>query len=190
MSNSNALPNMAEISAVLARMRYGGVTELRIGNDWHARWERGDELPRGVPVVGVHVAIYLGDKGYVYRPRGEDVWGTLDGRPEGDTNALPYVKSLAKAGGITPGKVFLAGYFDCKATSHNKEYPAGARAVLPFYVIVAKTAKDMPADSPYERRRLPINEHMAALRQRYTEFEIPFSEAADRYLILRARGEV
>ncbi len=190
ISNPNGPPNMAEIGAVLARMRYRGVTELRIGNDWLARWENAAELPPGAPVIGVYVAVYLGDKGYVFRPRGEEVWGTLNGCPEGDAKPLPYVKSLAKAGGITPGKVVLVGYFDCKATSHNKEYPAEARAILPFYAIAAKAAKDVPADSPYERRRLPINEHMAALRQRYSEFEIQFSEAADRYLILRARGEV
>lgn len=190
ISNPNGPPNMAEIGAVLAQMRYRGVVELRLGNDWLARWEQGDELPRGVPVIDVYASVYLGDKGYVFRPRGEEMWGTLNGRPDGDEKPLPYLKSLAKAGGITPGKVVLIGYFDCKATSHNTEYPAEARAVLPFYAIAAKTAKDVPADSPYERRRLPINEHMAALRQRYQEFEIPLSEAADRYLILRARGEV
>ncbi|MBI5947915.1 MAG: hypothetical protein HY875_07245 [Chloroflexi bacterium] len=190
LSNPNGPPNMAEIGAVLARMRYRGVTELRLGNDWVGRWENTDELPRGVLVIEVYAAVYLGDKGYVFRPRGEDVWGTLSGRPEGDAKPLPFLKSLAKAGGITPGRIELIGYFDCKATSYNARYPAETAAVVPFYAVAAKAAKDVPADSPFERRRLPINEHMATLRQRYPEFETPFSDAADRYLVLRARGEV
>lgn len=184
-------PNLQELAYMASQIRHLGVREFNMGDAWRARWTQGADLPRGVPVIRVLAALYLEDKAYVIRPRGDDNWGTFDGTPGPAEKPLAFLRrALRDWVGATPGRVELIGYFHCVATSHNPEYAVGAEAVVPFYLVAAKTVKDVPRASPYERRRLPINEHIVALRLRYPEFFQELGEVAERYVVLRARGEL
>lgn len=170
--------------------RWAHLLELNIGDAWRARWIKDEELPADVPVNYAYGVVYLGDKGYVCRPEGQATWGTVEVAP-GNGDVVDALKLAAKQQtGATVDKAVLAGFLFCKATSLNPDFEAGAPTTRPIYVLSAKKVDDIPEGSPYQRRRLPINEHVKALRERYPEIDDYMSEAAEKYLVLRARGEL
>ncbi len=165
------------------------VKELRLNDMWLARWSDADELPRGAPVNYVYALLYMGDKGYVIREKGTENWRSLEGAVEGES-AEAWLKREAPARtGLTVGTTALIGFLECRPTKFNTEFPAGSFAVRPLYVVVAKKVADVPDDSPYERRRLPLNEHLAVMRNRYPEIREHMDAAAGRYVQMRAKGE-
>ena len=164
--------------------------ELSIGNSWLARWIKDEELPSDVPVDYAYGLVFLGDKGYVSREGSAKVWGTVEGTPDG-ADVESYLKRAAKEQtGATIGKLELIGFLYCKATSHNPEHEAGYATARPIFVLVAKKVDDIPDGSPFVRRRLPLNEHLMAMRERYYELANYMTEASEKYSIMRARGEV
>ena len=165
-----------------------GVVELNFGDEWRARWVDAQTLPAGTPVDYVYALVCMGDNGYLTREVGSESWGTVEGRPETAEQPLACVKRATKEQtGAVAATVELIGYLECRATSHNREHKAGTARLRPFYVVAAKQVKDLGRGATHERRRVPLNQHMAAIRKRYPEFEDYFSKAASAYALLRAR---
>ncbi len=169
----------------------GGVHELNFGDEWRARWADADTLPAGAYVDYAYVMVCEGDRGYLTRQVGSESWGTVEGRPEPGEKPLAFVKRAAREqAGAVAAKLVLIGYLDCRATSHNPEHEAGTVRLRPLFVLAARTVRDLAKGSGYERRRLPLNQQIAALRTRYPELEDYFNKAANAYALLRGRGEV
>lgn len=166
------------------------VLELNLGDQWRARFSEGDELPPNAPLAYGYAVVFMGDKGYVTRRGDDGPWGVLEGAFNAGEKPRAWLKRLAtEQFGATPGQVELIGYLDCKATSHNSEFPPGTITVRPLYVVAAKAVKDLGESSGYVRRRLPLNEHAEAVRKRYPELAPFMSMALNRYAVWRARGE-
>jgi hypothetical protein len=118
------------------------------------------------------------------------VWSTVEGTPEKGATFAAWAKSAALAqAGAVGGKLVVTGYLDCRATSHNPEYEAGTQTIRPLAFVVAKSMKDRPGDTTFERRRFPQNEHIVALRRRYPDIEPYVGGAASRYMVMAAKGE-
>jgi ADP-ribose pyrophosphatase YjhB (NUDIX family) len=168
-----------------------GVVELNIGDQWRAKWVDADELPGDAPVFYAYALVARGEKGYVTRRTGENgPWGTVEGSLDEGEGAEDFVRRAAMAMiGATVSHIELVGFLECKATSHNRDFPVGSITVRPLYVAVASSVDDIPEDSGYERRRLPLNQHHKALRERYPEIDEYIGKAAQRYAVLHARGE-
>lgn len=167
-----------------------GVRELNLGDLWRARWVEGGPLPRGVPVDRLYGVVLLDSKGYVSRARGAEHWDTLEGVPAAGEPPAAFLKKLARDHvGADATVIELIGYLDCRATSHNPTAPAGTAAVRAFYTMAARKVAANPGDPAFERRRLPLNEFMQALRLRYPEFEEYFGKSVERYVILHAKNE-
>jgi len=182
------IPSMSDLAAY--EPRWPGVVELKISDQWRARFVDEQDLPPNAPVAYAYAILYMGDKGYVCREAGADRWGTLEGALDGKERAEAFVKRIAKERvGAVIGKLALVGFLECKATSHNPDYEAGAVTVRPIYVAVAKKVGEVAEGSGYERRRLPLNEHFKALRARYPELDDYFGKAAQQYAVMRAKGE-
>lgn len=182
------IPSMSDLAAY--EPRWPGVVELNIADQWRARFVDEQDLPPNAPVAYAYAVLYMGDKGYVCREEGVERWGTLEGTLEEKERPEAFVKRIAKERmGATVGKLALVGFLECKATSHNTDYEAGAVTVRPIYLAVAKKVGDAPEGSGYERRRLPLNEHFKALRVRYPELDDYFAKAANQYGVMRAKGE-
>ena len=182
------IPSMSDLAAY--EPRWPGVVELKISDQWRARFVDEQDLPPNAPVRYAYAILYMGDKGYVCREAGADRWGTLEGALDGKERAEAFVKRIAKERvGAVIGKLALVGFLECKATSHNPDYEAGAVTVRPIYVAVAKKVGEVAEGSGYERRRLPLNEHFKALRARYPELDDYFGKAAQQYAVMRAKGE-
>jgi hypothetical protein len=166
-----------------------GQKELNLSDDWRGVWIADGELPDGIPVLYAYGMVLMGDKGYVTRRAGDAVWGTV----EGDTGGLVaerFMRAAAKEQvAATVRSIEMLGYFECRATSHNADYPAGALSIRPFYLVVASKVGDLAKDSAFEKRRLPANEYLMALRKRYPELADQLSVAGQRYAVLRAKGE-
>jgi hypothetical protein len=180
---------MVDMNAVAAyEPRWPGVKELNIQDDWRARWVDEQELPENAPVHFVYSLIVMGDKGYALREAGANRWGMLEGLV-GDLSAEKFLKTASKdRAGATLGTSELIGFFECKATRHNKEFAQGATTVRPFYVSVAKTVTDVAPNSGFERRRFPLNEYVVAMRGRYPELIPHLPTAFGRYEILRTKS--
>lgn len=165
-----------------------GQKELNLSDDWRGLWVDDTELPAGVPVLYAYAMVLLGDKGYVSRPIGAPTWGTVEGETAGQPPEK-YVRAAAKEQvGATVASMEMLGYFECRATSHNTEFSAGALSARPLYLVVAKQVGDLAKGSQFEKRRLPLNEYMMALRLRYTELTDQLAIAGQRYAVLRAKG--
>jgi hypothetical protein len=180
---------MVNLSALAAyEPRWPGVVELNLQDEWRARWVDEQVLPANAPVNYAYAMVVAGERGYVVRRPGEKAWGMVEGAT-GDQHAQAFVEAETRARmGIEPGLVDLIGFFECKATRQNRAYPPGALTVRPLYLIVAKDVGDAPAG--WERRRLPMNEFMVALRSRYPELDEYLGKAALRYAVLRKEGKV
>ncbi|MCC6382057.1 MAG: hypothetical protein IT304_06075 [Dehalococcoidia bacterium] len=169
--------------------RWLGVLELKLGDEWRAKWVAEGALPPDAPVIYAYAAVYMGDKGYVTRRAGDDRWGVVEGPLGTGEKPTAWVKRASQAQvGATLARVELIGYLECKATSHNPDFPAGTTTLRPVYLVVAKQVKNLPADSGYERRRLPLNEHATAIRARYPELDQYLLQTLDRFAVLRATG--
>ena len=169
-----------------------GAMELNFGDEWRARYVSGEELPKGIPATYGYALLVLDEKGYVVRSRGEDgPWGTIEGDFLAGEKGPAWAKRVAKEqANATPARSELVGYLECRATSHNPDFPVGATTVRPIYLIIAKQVKDLGPSAAYERRRLPLNEYTMAIRTRYPELHNYMVPAVDVYLTLRARGEI
>ena len=166
-----------------------GVIELNLGDQWRALWVDSDTLPAGIPVDYAYALVCMGDNGYLTREAGSELWGTVEGRPGPGEKPLACVKRAAREQtGAVAAAVELIGYLECRATSHNPEHEAGTTRLRAFYLFVAKQVKDLGRDAAYERRRLPLNQQMVAIRKRYPEFEDHFSKAASAYALRQARS--
>ena len=178
---------MVDLSALAAyEPRWPGVVELNLQDQWRARWVDEQVLPPNAPVNYAYAMVVAGEKGYVLRRPGEPAWGMVEGAT-GERHAQQFMEDEVRGRmGIEPGLVELVGFFECKATRHNREYPQGTLTVRPLYLVVAKEVGDTPGG--WERRRLPMNEFMVALRSRYPELDEYLGKAALRYAVLRKEG--
>jgi len=181
----------ADVSAIHNyRPRYVGIRELNIGDAWRATWVADEEAPADAPVLHGYVVVVSDEKGYVSRRTGQANWGVAEGAVQAGEKAAAFVKrAAAEQAGATAGKAHPIGYFECRATSHNPDFPVGTTTVRPIYLFVATKMKDLGKDSNYERRRLPLNEFAKALRQGYPELNESITRAVDQYLVLKSRGE-
>ena len=170
--------------------RWAHILELNINDAWRGRWIKDEELPAEVPVNHAYGVVYLGEKGYVCRPEGDAVWGTVECDPGSEDAEQAVRKAALNQTGATVDKAILAGFFYCKATSLNPDFEAGAPTTRPIYILSASSVDDIPEGSAFERRRLPMNEHLKALRERYAELAEYLADAAARYLVLRSRREL
>jgi ADP-ribose pyrophosphatase YjhB (NUDIX family) len=170
--------------------RWAGVYELNIGDEWRAVWEAADELPESAPVFLGRVVVFKDDRGYATRPAdSNDAWGIVEGYLDpGETVEQFVERATLEQTGATLAESHLVGFLECKSTSHNPNFQAGDVTVQPLYVGVAKSIADIPDGSPYERRRLPINEFMRAIRARNREIERYLNDAGQRYAVLRAKA--
>lgn len=184
-----SFPSMADLQSIYIP-RPAAVKELNLSDAWRARWVDEQELPANAPVNYAYAVLYMGDKGYVTRAAGAEKWGMVEGPIEGETADAWLKREVPARTGATIGKTVLMGFFECRATSHNPEFEAGAITVRPFYIVAAKKVADLGEGSRWERRRLPLNEHIKAMRERYPELYDYVGQAADRYIEMRARGEV
>lgn len=183
------MPEMPDLSS-LPEPRWAHLLELNISDQWRARWIKDEDLPAEVPVNHAYGLVYAGDRAYVCRPEGDSRWGTVECQP-GTTDPIKAIKAAAKdQTGATIKSAVLVGFLYCTATSFNADYEAGAPATRPIYVLTASKVDDIPEGSPFERRRLPINEHIKTLRERYPEIHSYLAEAAEKYVVLHARGEL
>lgn len=163
--------------------------ELNLNDEWRGRWVDDDELPQGVPVIYAYALVYMDDRGYATRPVGVENWGMVE-LPVTSAKPETEIKQAVKdQTGGTVAKLVPTGYLECVATSHHSTLEAGAVAVRPLYVAVLKSIKDLGREAPYQRRRLPMNEYVAAMRERYPEIRPQVSDAASRYVAMRAKGE-
>ncbi len=188
MTYPNTPPDLGALASYYQPMPVAE-RELNLNDEWRARWYEQSELPESAPVAHEYVVVFMGDKGYVTRPTGAKVWGTPEGARGDETPDACARRAAKEQIGATLARLELLGFFECRATSHNTQFPKDFITVRPFYLGVAKKIDDLPDDSAFEKRRLPINEFMPALRGRYPELEPQVQAAGQRYAVLRARGE-
>lgn len=163
--------------------------ELNLNDEWRGRWVDGEELPSDTPVVYAYALVYMEDRGYATRPADTDEWGMVELSITGSKPEAEIKQAVKEQTGGTAEKLVATGYLECVATSHHSTLPAGSVAVRPLYVAVLKSIKDLGREAPYQRRRLPLNEYVAAMRKRYPEIRRQVSDAAARYVAMRAKGE-
>lgn len=169
--------------------RWPGTVELNLQDQWRARWVDEQELPDGAPVAYVYAMVLAGDKGYLARPKEGGRWEMFEGAV-GEEEASEFVeRELAARLGVTAARLVLIGFLECKATRHNASHPMGTVTVRPLYLAIAGEVGDVPPASEFQRRRLPMNEFMVALRARYPELDDHLQAAAAEYAVMRARGE-
>lgn len=168
-----------------------GVTELNINDHWRAKWIGGDELPEHAPVMTAYTMVFKGERAYVTRQQGEDRWSIIEGNlAEGETPEDFVNRAAFERTGARVKKAELFGFFECKATSQNPDFPVGTVTVQPFYIAAADDVEDVPDDSGYERRRLPLNEFNKLIRARYPQLDLYLQRGTQRYTVMLARGEV
>lgn len=169
--------------------RWAGVYELNLGDAWRAVWEAADELPESAPVFMARVVVFKDERGYATRPAGSDVpWGIVEAYLEPGETQEDFVRRAAlEQTGAKVGDIELVGFLECKATSHNPDFEAGSVTVQPLYIAVAKEVGDIPEGAAYERRRLPVNEFMRAIRQRHREIERYLNDAGQKYMVYQAK---
>lgn len=162
---------------------------MNLQDQWRARWVDEQELPGGAPVAYVYAMVLAGDKGYLARPKEGGRWEMFEGAV-GEGEASEFVeRELAARLGVTAARLVLIGFLECKATRHNASHPMGTVTVRPLYLAIAGEVGDVPPASEFQRRRLPMNEFMVALRARYPELDDHLQAAAAEYAVMRARGE-
>lgn len=179
---------MVDMNAIAAyEPKWPGVKELNIEDQWRARWVDEQVLPDGAPVHTLYSLLVMGDKGYALREAGGNIWGMIEGRV-GDVAPEAFVKSAAKErAGATLAATALIGFYECRATRHNKDFEQGSTTVRPFYVVVAKSVTDVPPNSGFERRRFPLNEYAVAMRARYPELIDHLPAAFNWYAVYKAK---
>lgn len=164
------------------------VKELNLSDEWRGRWVEADALPAGLPVDHVYCLVYMGDRAYASRPSGDDRWGMVEFSPTGEKLATAVKKAVRDQTGGTVSALTMVGYIACRATRHHPN--PGSGTTRPIFVAVLKSISDLGRDALYQRRRFPLNEYLAALRQRYPEIRPYVDEAASRYVAIRAKAAV
>ncbi len=166
--------------------------ELNISDEWRGRWVEDEPLPDGVPVLHLYGVLLMDDKGYVVRERGsQGAWATIEGPVVAAEKPEAGLRRIAKEqANAAPARMEMVGFLDCRATSHNREHPRDSRSVRPIYLFAAKQVKDLGGTAAFERRRLPMNEYMVAIRNRYPEIDDYLPKAVERYMVLRAKAEL
>jgi hypothetical protein len=183
------IPDLGALAAY--KPLWPGVREHNLGDQWRAKFIDADEVPADAPVDYAYALLYGDGRGYVVRTTGSEAWGTVEGAVNAGETFDAGVKRLClEQAGATIKKVVVTGFLECKATSHNPNYPVGSIVVRPFTVALASKVDDLPDASPYQRRRLPTNEHMVAIRRHYPDFEKYLGQAGDTYFVMAAKGEV
>jgi ADP-ribose pyrophosphatase YjhB (NUDIX family) len=173
--------------------RWVGTLELNIEDRWRATWVDEQELPEHAPVFYLYALVFKGDKGYVSRPEGSsESWRTVEGELEpGETVDEAVARMALQQVGATVKRTSLVGFLECKATTHKTDprFKPGDVTVRPLYVVVAKSVEEIPEGAGFERRRLPLNEYMVAIRKRYPELDQDMARGAQMYAVMQARGE-
>lgn len=183
------IPDLGALAMV--KLPRPGVTELNLGDQWRAVFIEPDEAPEGVPLTYGYLLAFMQGKAYLVRPRGsEERWSTLEGEFAPGETAAKWAARLAKEQlNAKVASLHLTGYLECKATQHNTTHERGTRTLRPLGFIVLKGIADLPRTSPWERRRLPTNEHIVAIRARYPELAKYLGDAASDYQLLLAKGQ-
>ena len=165
------------------------VKELNLGDAWRAIWADADELPPHAPIAYAYAVVVAEDKGYVTRPAGSKRWKTIEGALRASESAEAFVKrATAEQAGVLTSKVTLIGFYECRATSTNPDFPKGMITVRPIYLVEAKKLSEMGRDALFERRRMPLNEHASVLREAYPELHDSITKTVDHYLVAKARA--
>jgi len=182
-------PSLSDLARY--KPRWVGTLELNIGDQWRATWVDEQELPEHAPVFYLYALVFKGDKAYVTRPEGSnEAWRTVEGELEpGETVDEALARMAMQQVGATAKRTSLVGFLECKATTHNGAFEPGIVTVRPLYVIVASSIEEIPEGSGFERRRLPLNEYMVAIRRRYPELDQDLARGAQMYAVMQARGE-
>ncbi len=179
---------MVDMAAIAAyQPRWAGVLELNIQDQWRAKWADEQELPANAPVNYAYAMVCMENYGYAVRPEGAEKWGMIEGET-GDQKPEAFIKERLTKLGVTPARIDLIGFLECKATRHNKDYAMGDITVRPFYIVTGKKVADPPKGTGFERRRFPLNQYIVALRARYPEFEDYVARGSLRYEIIRTKG--
>jgi ADP-ribose pyrophosphatase YjhB (NUDIX family) len=167
-----------------------GARELNIGDQWRALYVNAEALPEGLPIIHAYAVVFAGDRGYVTREKGASNWAIVDAPvPHGASLNDAISAAVHEQTGVRVDRTEVTGYLDCKATQFNTDFGQGTRAARAFVIAIAADVEDMPEESGRERRRLRLNEFAANVRKQHAELERPLSDAIDRYMVLRARGE-
>lgn len=184
-----AFPGMDNLPAY--RPRFVGRHDLNLGDQWRAHHVDEVELPEDAPVARFYALVAKGERGYVTRRKGDTAWHVVEAEYDA---TKPLADALADAvyaqtGGRVTGS-FMSGFLECKATQHNRDFAEGLVTVRPLYFVAVDEVEDVPDESGFERRRLPMNEFANAMRQYYHELHPYLLRAIDRYLIRHAKGEI
>jgi hypothetical protein len=169
---------------------WAGVKELNISDAWRAMWVDAETLPENAPIIHGYVVVMSEGKGYATRRSGATAWGVAEGVRTAEESPEQFAKRISlEQTGASSGRLELMGYFECKASSHNPDFPVGTATVRPIYAFIAKKMKELGKESGFERRRLPLNEFARTLRASYPELNQSITKAVDRYMVLQAKGE-
>lgn len=170
--------------------KHAGVIEINLGDEWRGVYEEG-EPPEGTPVLFAIGILVKKDKGLLVKKITADRWSILEGIPEKDESTDAFLKRIAEEhAGVSTNKILTLGHDNLKATRHNTEYELGTQAVRTFSLVIAETVGQIPEDSEYTRRRVPLSEYAVTVRQRYPEFTKHLGKALDQYVIMRAKDEI
>ena len=183
------IPGMNSTDNFHFEPRWVGTRELNIGNAWRAMWVDDEPIPAEAPVLYGYVVVVSDGKGYATRRAGQTAWRTVEGAAQANEKPEAFAKRVAhEQTGAATGKAVLIGYFECKATSYNPDFPVGTATVRPVYLFVATKMQEIGKESGFERRRLPINEYVRVLRAGYPELQDSLTTALDRYIVQQAKG--
>ena len=170
--------------------KYAGVTEINLGDEWRGVYEEG-EPPEDTLVLFAIGILVKKDKGILVKKTTEVQWNILEGIPEKGESTDAFLKKIAEEhAGVSVNKILTLGHDNMKATRHNTEYDLGTPAVRTFSLVIAETMGQIPEESEYTRRRLPLSEYAVAIRKRYPEFTKHLGKALDQYIIMQAKGEI
>ena len=171
-------------------LKYSGVFEINLGNNWRGVYTEGAP-PKDVPVLYAIGILVKKEKGFLVKKTVEDFWNVLEGNPEKGEQSDTFLSRIAKKqAGIAIDRILTLGFDDLKATRHNTDYEIGTQAIRTFSLVIADTVGQIPEESDYTRRRLPLSEYAVAVRKRYPEFTKHLGKALDQYMIMRAKDEI
>lgn len=182
-------PTEADIAKYTTRRSW--TRELNFEDQWRARWVGDDELPEDAPVNYAYAVVLRKDKGYVTRNSDDDTWQAVETAMEvGDDPEAMIREAAYQQTGATTAHIFLIGFYEAKATKLNSDFEVGTVRVRALYAIAADEIENVPEESGYRRRRLPINEFQQALKLKYPEMLPHFREAVNVYMIKHTNGEL
>jgi hypothetical protein len=171
-------------------LKFSGVIEINLGDNWRGVYTEGAP-PKNVPVLYAIGILVRKEKGFLVRKTAEDFWNVLEGNPVKGEQTDTFLSRIAEEqAGIDIDRIITLGFDDLKATRHNTDYEIGTQAIRTFSLVIADTVGQIPEESGYTRRRLPLSEYAVAVRKRYPEFTKHLGKALDQYIIMRAKNEI